>query len=266
MFDCYNRKINYLRVSITDRCNLRCLYCMPEEGIPLINHDQIIRYEEIVEVVKEAVALGIDKVRITGGEPLVRKGVEQLVAMISGIPGIRDFGLTTNGQMLSTIAQKLVDAGLHRINISLDTVNPGRYKELTRGGDIRQVFRGIEVARKAGLKPVKINCVVGNSSLENDALEVKAFCKKNELQIRFIHKMDLEKGCFSVVEGGSGGDCSGCNRLRLTADGMIKPCLFNNLEFDIRELGIRDALLKAILQKPEKGSMNTINKFHNIGG
>ncbi|MFH1297339.1 MAG: radical SAM protein [Bacteroidota bacterium] len=266
MFDCYNRKINYLRISITDRCNLRCLYCMPEEGIPLIKHDQIIRYEEIMEVVKEAVALGIDKVRITGGEPLVRKGVEQLVAMISGIPGIRDFGLTTNGQLLSAFAQKLVDAGLHRINISLDTVDPVRYQELTRGGDIRQLFLGIEVAIRAGLKPVKINCVVRNSSLEKDAREVKAFCEKNGLQLRFIRQMDLEKGCFSVVEGGSGGDCSGCNRLRLTAEGLIKPCLFNNLEFDIRHLGIREALLQAIRLKPEKGSVNTVNSFQNIGG
>ncbi|MBC8457314.1 MAG: radical SAM protein, partial [Deltaproteobacteria bacterium] len=223
-------------------------------------------YEEIVEVVKEAVALGIDKVRITGGEPLVRKGVEQLVAMISGIPGIRDFGLTTNGQLLSAFAQKLVDTGLHRINISLDTVDPVRYKELTRGGDINKVFLGIEAAKKAGLKPVKINCVVGNSSLEKNALEVKLFCEKHELQVRFIHQMDLEKGCFSIVEGGAGGDCSGCNRIRLTANGMIKPCLFNNLEFDIRELGIREALLQAIHLKPEKGSVNTMNSFHNIGG
>jgi len=266
MFDCYNRKINYLRISITDRCNLRCLYCMPEEGVPLISHDRILRYEEIVEVVKEAIPLGIDKIRITGGEPLVRKGVENLVRMIATIPGINDFGLTTNGLLLEQYAEKLVEAGLHRINISLDTTDPVKYKELTRGGDVEQVFRGIEAARKAGLNPVKINCVVENSSLEEDANCVRSFCQEQDLEVRFIHRMDLENGCFTVVEGGTGGDCSGCNRLRLTADGKIKPCLFNNLEFDIRKLGIREAFLQAIRLKPEKGTVNTKNLFTNIGG
>jgi len=217
-------------------------------------------------VVREAIPLGIDKVRITGGEPLVRKGIENLVAMIAGIPGINDLGLTTNGLLLEKFAGKLVTAGLHRINISLDSVDPVRYKELTRGGDVEQVFRGIETARKAGLNPVKINCVVENSSLEEDARKVKEFCEQHDLEVRFIHRMDLESGCFTVVEGGTGGDCSGCNRLRLTADGKIKPCLFNDLEFDIRELGIREALLHAINHKPEKGTVNTVNKFQNIGG
>ena len=266
MFDCYNRKINYLRISITDRCNLRCLYCMPEEGIQQLNHDQVLRYEEIIDVVKEAVLLGVDKIRITGGEPLVRKGVEHLIRMIAAIPGVNDFGLTTNGQLLEQFAEKLVDAGLHRINISLDTTDPQKYREMTRGGNIEDVFRGIDAAKRAGLEPIKINCVVSNSSLEQDAMLIRSFCEEQNLQARFIHQMDLESGCFTVVEGGSGGDCSGCNRLRLTADGKIKPCLFNDLEFDIRELGIREALLRGIGQKPEKGSINTINSFNNIGG
>ncbi|MBE0648778.1 MAG: radical SAM protein [Bacteroidales bacterium] len=266
MFDCYNRKISYLRISITDRCNLRCYYCMPEGGVPLIGHDKILHYEEIAEVVKEATALGIDKVRITGGEPLVRRGVEELVAMIAQIPGINDFGMTTNGILLEKYAPILKEAGLHRVNVSLDAINPSRYRELTRGGDVEQVFRGIEAAQQAGLTPVKINCVVQQTSEEKDAREVKEYSRSHNLEIRFIHQMSLEHGCFTTVEGGDGGDCSRCSRLRLTAEGKIKPCLFSDIEFDIKELGIREALLQAINLKPEKGSVNTLNAFNNIGG
>jgi len=239
---------------------------MPVEGIRLIGHDQVLRYEEIVEVVKEAVRLGIDKIRITGGEPLVRKGVEELIRMIAAIPGVRDLGLTTNGILLERYASVLKIAGLHRVNVSVDTMNPNRFRVLTRGGEIAPVFNGIEAAIKAGLTPVKINCVVDHSSAEPDAQEVKAFCAQKGLETRFIHRMDLENGCFTQVEGGEGGDCSRCSRLRLTADGKIKPCLFDDLEFDIRKLGIREAMLKAIHLKPEKGSTNRINSFHNIGG
>ena len=266
MFDKYNRKINYLRVSVTDRCNLRCVYCMPEEGIRLLDHHEILSFEEIVEVVKESVHLGITKIRITGGEPLVRKGILQLVGMIAELKGIHDFGLTTNGILLEKFAAELVKAGLHRVNVSLDTVDPEKFRQITRGGDISMVFRGIAAARKAGLSPIKINCVVKGSSTEPDATGVKKFCDENGLEVRFIHQMDLESGCFKVVEGGKGGDCQSCNRLRLTANGYLKPCLFNDLEFSIRELGIREAIEKAINFKPEKGSQNLLSRFHNIGG
>jgi GTP 3',8-cyclase len=266
MFDRFNRPINYLRISITDRCNLRCTYCMPAEGISLISHSEIITFEEIVDVVREAVKLGITKFRITGGEPLVRKGVVSLVEMISKVDGITDFGLTTNGTLLDQFAEGLARAGLHRINISLDTVNPEKFRSITRGGDIHKVMAGIEAAKKWGILPVKINCVVRNSSLEPDAVEVREFCQVNDLQVRFIHEMDLESGCFTTVEGGDGGNCGQCNRLRLTANGMIKPCLFNDLEFSIRKLGIREAILQAVDVKPEKGSVNNNNRFHNIGG
>ncbi len=266
MYDKYNRSINYLRISVTDRCNLRCTYCMPESGITLLNHEDILSFEEIIEVVKEAVTLGISKIRITGGEPLVRKGIVDLVRMISGIPEITDFGLTTNGILLHEFAEPLANAGLHRINISLDTINPVKFREITRIGNLSMVFAGIEAAKKAGLNPIKINCVVKNSSLEQDAQDVKQYCIRNGLEVRFIHEMDLESGCFTVVEGGTGGDCKSCNRLRLTADGMLKPCLFNNIGYDIRKIGIREAFLKAIDTKPERGSINGINRFHNIGG
>jgi GTP 3',8-cyclase len=266
MLDRFNRRIHYLRISITDRCNLRCSYCMPEKGIRLIPHDEILRYEEIHEVVKEAATLGIDKVRITGGEPLVRKGVDSLVAMISGTPGIRELTLTTNGILLGEYAHKLAAAGLHRVNISLDTVDPVKYYTITRGGYLHAVMRGIEAAREAGLTPIKINCVVAHSSDDVNAKEIRSFCQQHKLEARFIHRMDLENGCFSVVEGGSGGDCRSCNRLRLTANGYVKPCLFNNLSFSVREMGIREALYAAIGMKPEKGSTNTTSQFNNIGG
>jgi len=266
MFDKFDRKINYLRISITDRCNLRCTYCMPEQGIRLLNHEDIMSYEEILEVAKEALNLGVTKIRITGGEPLVRKGVTSLVEMIAKLDGLEDFGLTTNGILLEQFAEGLAMAGLHRVNISLDTVNPVKFSQITRGGDISRVFSGIEAARKAGLHPIKINCVVRGSSIEPDAIEVKEYCNKHDLEIRFIHEMDLHSGCFTVVEGGKGGDCLSCNRLRLTANGLIKPCLFDDLEYSIHKLGIREALESAIHFKPAKGSINQINRFHNIGG
>jgi cyclic pyranopterin phosphate synthase len=266
MFDPYNRFINYLRVSITDRCNLRCVYCMPAAGITLMNHSDILPYEEIVEVVREGIRLGITKVRITGGEPLVRKGVVSLVEMIAGLEGISDFGMTTNGILLGRFAPELSKAGLHRVNISLDTLNPEKYRQITRGGDINLVIEGIRAAKAAGISPIKINCVVKNSSREPDAEEVRDFCLRNDIEVRFIHEMDLETGCFSLVEGGEGGNCKNCNRLRLTANGMIKPCLFNNAGYSIRELGIREAMLQAINAKPEKGEVNNRNLFHNIGG
>jgi cyclic pyranopterin phosphate synthase len=186
--------------------------------------------------------------------------------MISNLEGITDFGMTTNGILLEQFAEDLAKAGLHRVNISLDTINPEKYRQMTRGGDLEKVFSGIRAAKDAGFSPIKINCVVRNSSGEPDAIEVRNFCAENGLEVRFIHEMNLETGCFTLVEGGDGGNCKNCNRLRLTANGMIKPCLFNNLEYSIRELGIHEALQRAINTKPEKGEANSRNLFHNIGG
>ena len=266
MLDRFNRHINYLRISVTDRCNLRCTYCMPEDGVKWIEHNKIITYEEIVSIVKIAVDLGIDKFRITGGEPLVRKGIVDLIHMLSLINGVKDLALTTNGILLENFAEPLAKAGLNRINISLDTLNPEKFKILTRGGDISDVLRGIDVAKKTSLSPIKINCVVKDSSSEKDALEVKEFCIKNGLQARFIHQMNLAEGSFAIVEGGSGGDCKNCNRLRVTSNAKIKPCLFRDTEYDIRALGIEKAFELALLSKPEKGSKNHYNCFNNIGG
>ncbi len=239
---------------------------MPEDGVQPMNHNEILSFEEIREVVKVAVSLGIDKFRITGGEPLVRKGIVTLISMISAVKGIKDLSMTTNGMFLQEFALPLKEAGLHRVNISLDTLDPHKFKDITRGGDLSLVFRGINAAKEAGLEPIKINCVVLKSSGEDDARQVKEFCKINNLQARFIHQMNLESGEFSVVEGGDGGNCHLCNRLRLTANGMVKPCLFDEEEFSVRELGAERALLTALNIKPLKGCLNTKGSFYNIGG
>jgi len=266
MFDRFNRKLNYLRISVTDRCNLRCVYCMPEEGIHLFAHNEILTFDEITDFTKVAVLKGVDKIRITGGEPLVRKGISTLVKMLSDIKGINDLSMTTNGTLLKIHARDLQNAGLHRVNISLDTVDPVKFKKLTRTGKLNDVFEGIEAAKNVGLSPVKINCVIKDSSDEEDAVAVSDYCRENGLEIRYIRQMDLIKGHFSVVEGGTGGDCAFCNRLRLTSNGKLKPCLFNNIEFDIRELGFEKALEQAAELKPECGSRNETDAFYNIGG
>ena len=266
MLDSYNRTIDYLRISVTDRCNLRCLYCIPEDGVELLKHSDIISFEEITETVKIGVGLGITKVRLTGGEPLVRKGIINLAKLISSVDGITDFSLTTNGILLEKFADELFNNGIKRINISLDTLDSEKYAQITRGGNIKDVLNGIQAAKKIGFNPIKINCVIKHHKNEPDALAVTEFCQQNRLEIRYIHEMDLKAGHFDVVEGGTGGDCSRCNRLRLTATGKIKPCLFNDLEFDIKKLGIEQALLQAINQKPPCGTINHLNEFNNIGG
>jgi len=239
---------------------------MPECGVDLISHKEILSFEEILEVVNKGVDLGIDKIRITGGEPLVRKGIVDLVEMIANVDGVKDLAMTTNGTLLEKFATPLKKAGLHRVNISLDTLNAEKYTSITRVGDIQQVLTGINAAKLAGLTPIKINCVIKSTPMEEDARQVASFCKENELELRFIKEMDLEEGVFSKVIGGDGGHCKSCNRLRLTANGKIKPCLFSDLEFDVRELGVEQAIFRSIGIKPESGTENKINKFSNIGG
>jgi len=266
MLDRFDRNINYLRISVTDRCNLRCTYCMPAEGIQLLRHADILTFDEITHFTRVAVDNGVTKVRITGGEPLVRKGVTALVRMISDIEGITDLSMTTNGVLLKQFAEELKSAGLYRVNISLDTIDPVKFTSITTCGNINDVFEGIVAAKNAGLLPVKINCVVKESKEEEEAKAVTRFCNENELEIRYIRQMDLVKGHFSRVDGGTGGECHLCNRLRLTANGKLKPCLFDNIEFDIRELGFEKALKMAIETKPECGTINDTGAFYNIGG
>jgi len=186
--------------------------------------------------------------------------------MISAIGGITDLSLTTNGTLLSQYASSLAAAGLMRVNISLDTLDAEKYKYITRGGSINDVFMGVDAALEAGLSPVKINCVIKSSPEEEDASRVAEYCIKKGLEVRFIRQMDLSTGSFSVVHGGTGGNCSKCNRLRLTSDGILKPCLFDDAGFNIREMGNRAAIIKALHNKPERGTLNTSNSFSNIGG
>lgn len=265
MLDSYNREINYLRISVTDRCNLRCRYCMPEDGVKLMSHNDILSFEEIVEVVKTARENGITRVRLTGGEPLVRHGIAKLVNMIGRLEGIEEVAMTTNGILLEKYANELAAAGLKRVNISLDTVDPVKYKEITRGGDIEKVFRGIKAAVEAGLNPVKLNCVV-NSPDDVDAVQIAAFARDNNLRVQFINQMNLKGGYFSKVEGGEGGNCKKCNRIRLMANGDIKPCLFNDSGFNVRTYGIEKAIKLAVENKPRSGTRNMSGSFYSIGG
>lgn len=265
MTDSTGRIINYLRISVTDRCNMRCIYCMPAEGIPLRTHSDILTYDEITTFSKLAVSMGITKIRITGGEPLVRKDIERLIGMLANIEGLKDLSLTTNGQLLEEKAEALRLAGLQRVNISLDTLDAERYRIITRGGDINKTIRGIRAAQRAGFDPIKINCVVDESQQSQKEM-LRQFAREEGLEVRFISRMSLAHGTFSVVEGGSGGDCAHCNRLRLTAGGMLKPCLFNEIEYDIRDMGYIEALEAAVHNKPLKGTHNRSGDFYTIGG
>ena len=191
LIDSYNRHINYLRISITDRCNLRCIYCMPKEGISLIGHDDILSYEELLRIACIAVKKGITKIRITGGEPLARKGVVQFVSALSGIQGIQDLSMTTNGILLAPAAQPLRSAGLIRLNISLDSLNPDKYTMITRGGDINQIIAGIKSAQEAGFSPIKINVVVIRGINDDEITSFAKLSMEKNLQVRFIEYMPV---------------------------------------------------------------------------
>ncbi len=271
MTDNYNRIINYLRISVTDRCNLRCKYCMPIEGIKLLNHSQIITFDKIRDFTTAAISCGIDKVRLTGGEPLVRRDIVKLVEMISSLKGIKDLSMTTNGTLLSKYAKDLKEAGLMRVNISLDTTDPQDYRDITRGGEIADVINGIKSAIESNLKPVKINCVVKENRDEPNAIKVAKLGESLGCIVRFIPQMDLSTGHFGIVDGGSGGDCKQCNRIRLTSDGKIHPCLFSDSFLEMSKYGNSiegyiKAIKESIVAKPSKGVKNKSDEFYNIGG
>lgn len=191
MLDRYDREINYLRVSVTDRCNLRCQYCIPKEGVSLIGHDDILRYEEILKIIKIASTLGIRKIRITGGEPLVRKGLIEFISAIKGISNIEDISLTTNGILLAPYAEKLFLAGIKRINISLDSLDKEKYAQITRGGDLEAVLRGIEEVKRIGFSPIKINTVAIRRFNEDEILKFAEMSIESPYQIRFIELMPM---------------------------------------------------------------------------
>jgi len=324
--DSFQRPINYLRISLTDRCNLRCTYCMPPGGVPLIPHESILTYEEMHTIVKAAAETGINKVRLTGGEPLVRAGLPSLIRMLAQIKTIDDISMTTNGTMLARYAEELKAAGLHRVNVSLDSLEPEKFRWITRGNsNLEDVMDGIKTAKSAGLNPVKIN-VVAMAGVNDD--EITDFAAKTVTEgwnVRFIELMpvngDVDKGASkflpvseirkrietlgilepSSMKAGSGPAkyfrlpgatgtigfitplsehfCFKCNRLRLTADGKLRPCLLSEDELDLRQPlrggasseEIKQIIKKAIEMKPlchrlSSGNIPQDRPFSQVGG
>lgn len=191
MKDSFGREINYLRISVTDLCNLRCRYCMPQEGIPKLSHEDVLSVEEIETLAKAFVNLGINKIRLTGGEPLVRRGILDIVERIGKLEGIKDFAITTNGVLLKNLAQELKNRGLKRVNISLDTLKEEKYKYITRIGNIKDVLEGIEVAKKVGLTPIKINTVLVRGFNDDEIEDLARLTEREEIDVRFIELMPI---------------------------------------------------------------------------
>lgn len=320
MNDTCGRKIDYLRISVTDLCNLRCKYCIPEKGVPLKRHDDILSFEDIERIVREAATLGVTKIRITGGEPLVRRGIAELIRMVAAVPGIRDVCMTTNGLLLAEQAFELKEAGLHRVNISMDSLNPDKYREITRGGDLEQVLSGIRAAKTAGLTPIKINVVLIGGFNDTEIEDFVELTRKEEMDVRFIELMPIGeastwsaghfipnetvlkrvpelmllteqdersparyyalpegKGKVGLINPISSHFCASCNRLRLTADGKLKPCLNADDEISLQESlrgegCLSDQILNAIRMKPERhdilgaGFVPVSRNMHQIGG
>ena len=334
MKDSHGRVIDYLRISLTDRCNFRCVYCMPESGVCSMGHDEILRIEEIERLVRVAAGLGIRSVRLTGGEPLVRKGVVDLVGAITAIDGIENVSMTTNGVLLPAMVDDLRAAGLSRVNISLDTLDPDQFRTITRVGRLEDTLAGIDAALAAGLNPVKVNAVAVRS-LEQDFLAFAKLSLDRPLHVRFIEYMPVGN---AEGEGGTGWGkadvipseelcelisaqaaaaglpalvpasksskpvgwgparyfefpgaagtvgfisplsrhfCSECNRLRVTADGKVRPCLFSDHELDVREAlrngddeVVRAVLLEALGAKPDEhhDKVGTERNMSQIGG
>jgi cyclic pyranopterin phosphate synthase len=268
--DPYGRKIRYLRISVTDRCNNRCIYCMPESGVPLKSHDDILSYEEIARIAGGAAALGFDRVRLTGGEPLVRRRIEELVSMLTAIDGLDEISMTTNASLLTREkAQLLKSAGLSRINISLDTLDPGRFLAITRGGNIDDVLAGIDAALEADLRPVKINMIVFEETTREDIEGMRAFCGERGLVLQTIKQFSLYDREEDPVHGISCDrpqPCGLCDKLRLTADGFLKPCLFSDKEIRVDLDNIELSLRKAVAAKPRRGTCCSNRLMCQIGG
>jgi len=221
--DSFQRPINYLRISVTDRCNLRCVYCMPAEGVSLMSHDDILNYEEIYTVVKAAAEMGINKVRLTGGEPLVRAGLPELVRLLASIDTIDDISLTTNGNLLARHAAELKQSGLQRVNISLDTLKPDRFEQITRCGNLEDTLEGIEVARAVGLNPVKINVVVMSGVNDDELPDFAARTVSDGWHVRFIELMPTSGDESMAAKLVSVRDM----KRRLDPLGKLEPCRVN---------------------------------------
>jgi cyclic pyranopterin phosphate synthase len=268
MYDSFDRKIDYLRISLTDLCNLRCQYCMPEEGVPLRPRSDFLSYEEITAVAREAARLGLTKIRLTGGEPLVKKDLDVLVRALKAIPEVEEVALTTNGTLLAGLAGALKSAGLDRLNVSLDTLDPERYRRITRGGNIEDVMRGLEAAEAAGFRGTKINMVLIPGVNEDEVAALGVFCRNRDLTLQRIRHYSLrERGGAAEAEAAERpGACTRCNRIRLTADGKLKPCLFSDTEIPVDLENIAAGLKRAVREKPARGKSCTVRGVWQIGG
>ncbi len=317
MLDRYGRNITYLRLSVTELCNLRCRYCMPEEGVCKKEHDEMLTEEEIVLAVETAAELGINKLRITGGEPLVKKNIVSICARTAAVPGIRELCMTTNGVLLPQLAVPLREAGVRRLNISLDTLDAEKYRFITRLGSLGDALRGIETALDAGFEKIKLNAVLIGGFNDDEIPALAELSRRYPLDVRFIelmpmydsgdfgpeafipYKVVLEKLPELVEEAPDGGVaklyrlpgaqgsiglispisahfCSECNRIRLTADGKIKPCLHSGDEYSLKGKdfdGMVEELRCAILHKPSwHGALDASNRsragrnMNQIGG
>ncbi|MFO0806474.1 MAG: GTP 3',8-cyclase MoaA [Gemmataceae bacterium] len=281
LVDTFGRRHNNLRISVTDRCNLRCTYCMPED-VTFRDKSELLSFEEIARFTRIATGLGVDKVRLTGGEPLVRKDLHKLVRLLAAIPGLRDIGLTTNGILLKEQAATLHDAGLRRLNVSLDTLDASRFEELTRRSGLDRVLAGLEEAKRVGFDPIKVNAVAIRGVNEVDVVPLARFCRERGFELRFIEYMPIGAEAwerdkvlfgeeilerigrevsplspapnpdprapaadFEYADGGgrvgiiasvSRPFCGSCNRLRLTAEGKLRNCLFALSETDVKPL------------------------------
>jgi GTP 3',8-cyclase len=327
LIDSFGRVHNNLRISVTDRCNIRCTYCMPE-SVQFLPRKDVLTFEEIERFVRVAAKLGIDKIRLTGGEPLVRRDLPKLVSKLAAISGIKDVGLTTNGILLAPMAQALRDAGLKRINVSLDTMDPNRFRELTRRDGWEQVIEGIHAAKLAGFDPVKINAIAIKGVTDDDVVPLGRFAREYGLELRFIEYMPLDagnlwdrakvlladeildrlargigpltpspdqdprapamdydyvdgKGRVGLIASVSRPFCASCNRVRLTADGKLRNCLFALDETNLRPLlrqnepndeALARALRESVAGKWEGHEINTARfikperLMHSIGG
>lgn len=317
MKDAFGREITYLRVSVTDKCNLRCRYCMPETGVARKSHSQMMTQEETLRAIQAAAALGISKIRITGGEPLVKRGIVPLCAAAAATPGVKEVCLTTNGVLLPAFAKQLRQAGVQRVNISLDTLNPEKYARITRLGDLRDAIAGIEAALAAGFLKVKVNAVLIGGFNDDEIEDLASLTLRYPVDMRFIELMPMqgsrEFGKEAYVPGsqvlarlpdalpipGDGGVaqlyrlprafgnlgiisplydhfCGRCNRLRLTADGKLKPCLHSGDEISIRGLTtaqMQEKIMEVIRMKPAcHGELSSQHlsqagrSMHQIGG
>ncbi len=268
MLDKFNRSITYLRISLTNNCNLRCSYCMPDGFIPQNSESKLLSLENIIKIVEIGTEIGIKKIRLTGGEPLLRKGVVGLIKSIKGIPGIDEVTLTTNAVLLKKMAKPLMDAGLDRINISIDTLDPKKYKEITRGGNLLKVFEAIDAINEIGFKNTKLNTVVMPEFNGDEIESIKKFCDDKGLKLQRINHYSLSD--INSIDKSYNAErplsCGVCNRIRLTADGKIKSCLFSDTEISLDLNNIKESLISAINTKPENGTKNSTRENWQIGG